>query len=61
MLVGFKNTIVCKVKNKSRDDERKTINAKLGRCIKKIYSVLFMPKLSQHSMAFVNYFLNVQR
>ena len=37
------------------------IKVKFSRLDGKIYSVLFMPKLSQHSMAFVNYFLNVQR
>jgi hypothetical protein len=34
MLVGFKNTIVCKDRNKSRDDVRKTRDAILDRCIK---------------------------
>ena len=34
MLVGFKNTIVCKDRNKSCDDVRKTRDAILDRCIK---------------------------
>lgn len=39
MLVGFKNTIVCKDRNKSRDDVRKTRDAKLGRCIKNLSNI----------------------
>jgi len=39
MLVGFKNTIVCKDRNKSRDDVRKTRDAILGRCIKNLSKI----------------------
>lgn len=39
MLVCFKNTIVCKDRNKSRDDVIKTRDAILGRCIKNLSKI----------------------